>query len=385
MFHTKQFSWFMGNDKHLKGIRGIVLALCMLSLLFGPYAEAQKCIEGNCKNGFGEMDSGDSFYVGEFKAGKWDGPGMRYNKESGAIAMSNYLAGEPTISIVEFHSGSLEFGYRKKNESDGKLYLHNGFYFREDGLFKFVDGNRSKLEFDFETSKCLIGDCENGFGAEYLIDVDIKDDTAAYLFVGYYSNGSWDGEGGYYEFGSGDFFVGRFLDNTEWNGALINHMDGIASFMEEGRETKILSFAIPVSPPWQEGQPKQPALNPEFKKGSYWRGLGNFAEESVGEEVTRTGPRTEFAITNKTLRKADKLSISTNANLAWSDDLLGYDLMENGKMIKLSVPPGYERSCTINVQIVFTDGSTSNWSNLDICKYHRFELTQNGKFQSSVD
>ncbi len=369
----------MKNVMQKEAIRSYAGVLGVLWLLIGTYSQAQTCVEGDCRDGFGELDSEESFYVGSFSGGKWDGPGVKYNKETGAITMAYYQSEQPTISIVEFYSGNLEFGYRKKNESNGKMYLHNGFNFGEDGLYKFIDGRKSNLDFDFKASKCLIGDCVNGFGAEYLISVDIKNDTAAFLFVGHYSAATWYGEGAYYEFNTGDFFVGKFVDNAEWNGALINNEDGLASFMVGGKEIKTLGYLIPEVPP---GQAK---LQDGKKKGSFWKGLGDFAVESHGSsDEARPGLRAEIFVVNSTAKKIRNASVSTQADAKWSPELLGAEL-NIGQMAKLTIPSNHGKSCTIDVRVFFTDGSTATWKGLDLCKYHKFELLPEGKFQAIVN
>ena len=364
---------------HIKSIRGYTLVLGMIGLLIGPYSQAQTCLEGDCRDGFGELDSRESFYVGTFIGGKWDGPGVKYNKETGAITMAYYQADQPTISIVEFFSGNLEFGYRKKNEKDGKMYLYNGFNFGGDGLYKFIDGRKSNLDFDFKVSKCLIGDCLNGFGAEYLISVDIRNDTAAFLFVGHYSAATWYGEGAYYEFNTGDFFVGKFIDNREWNGALINNEDGLASFMVDGKEIKTLGYEVPEVPP---GQAK--SLDGK-KKGAFWKGLGDFAAESPGSgDEARPELRSEIFIVNRMSKKILKASVSTQQDSNWSADILGGEL-NIGQKAKLTIPQSHEKSCTVQVRVSFTDGRTATWKELDLCKYHKFELLPEGKIQPKVD
>lgn len=355
--------------------RTIVL-LCVFSWLGSQQTLAQTCLEGDCENGFGELDSGDSFYVGSFHKGKWDGPGVHYNKVTGSITMSFYKSEQPTISIVEFYSGDLELGYRKKG-SDGKMYLHNGFNFTERGLFKFVEGRKSPLDFDFRKSKCLIGNCQEGFGAEYLIAIDIKKDTAAFLFVGYYKAETWSGEGAYYEFVTGDFFVGKFMNNREWDGALINSEDGLASFMVGGKEIKTLGYEIPEVPP---GQAKLPDGQ---KKGSFWKGLGDFSAESSGIS-SRQGPRGEIALVNRTSRKMKNIFIATQEAPGWSKDLLDPELSA-GQLAKVAIPTGYGNSCTISVKVEYTDGTTGTWKDLDLCKHFKFDLLPDGKVNASVE
>jgi len=355
-------------------IKVMMLALGVMLFWF-QRGQAQTCLEGDCLNGFGEMDSGDSFYVGSFHNGKWDGPGVHYNKATGSITMAFYKDQQPTISIVEFHSGTLEFGYRKKNESDGRMYLNNGFNFTQSGLYKFVEGKKSALDFDFRASKCLIGNCQDGFGAEYLIAVDVKKDTAAFLFVGYFKAETWSGEGAYFEFNTGDFFVGRFLNNTEWDGALINNEDGLASFMVGGKEVKTLGYEIPEAPPGQAG-----GMSAERKKGSFWKGLGDFAEEA---STPAAGVREEIEVVNSTGMKMSKVLVSTQENPVWSTDIHDPELGA-GQSAKLVIPSTHRKSCTVHVRAVFEDGKTLTWNEIDLCKHHTFELLPAGKVKPVV-
>jgi hypothetical protein len=358
-------------------VRRIGFLSGLFLILFASFAQGQACLEGDCQNGFGELDAGDSFYIGSFRNGKWEGPGVHYNKVTGSITMSYYHLEQPTISIVEFYSGDLELGYRKKNDSDGKMYLYNGFNFTSKGLYKFVDGVRSDLNFDFQGSKCLIGDCNEGYGAEYLVAVDVRKDTAAFLYVGNFSKGTWSGEGAYYEFNTGDFFVGKFLSNAEWNGAMINSEDGLASFMVSGKEVKTLGYEIPEAPP---GQAKRPDAE---KKGAFWRGLGDFAGESM-TATTRSGSRAEITIMNNAAGPMEKVVLATQENPARSANLLETAL-PIGQSAKLTIPSSHRRSCTVSVLVQYKDGTSSYWNELDICKFNRFELLPGGKFQGMLE
>lgn len=268
----------MDTNAHFKSTcRYLILNAAMI--LASLTATAQTCFEGDCNDGYGKKDFDQSFYVGAFTGGKFDGPGLRYGKENGAITMSYWQSGERTISIVEFHNGDLEFGYRTKS-SDGKWRLYNGFEFKEEGLSKKINGQKSPLDFRFEGNACLIGDCQTGFGAEYLVVVsDNRADTSSYLYVGYYRDGGWNGEGGYYEFSSGDYFVGHFANNAEWNGAYFNEDTGLASFLQGGQEVKTMSYSIPADPPGVKQTQQQQVQNdqPKKKKGAFWKTLGEVA------------------------------------------------------------------------------------------------------------
>jgi hypothetical protein len=271
-----------------------LLALLFL-VLIGPPAFSQKCLEGDCQDGYGKLDWGGGFDLGFFKKGVIVGPGLTYWNVNGSIRLANFAAdGSAPLSIVEFQNGQLQFGARKVDPKDQMDRLHNGFDFTNNGLSKVVDGVFTPLEFKFDKEACLIGDCENGFGAEYLIVTGEKD-TTSYLYAGNYKDGSWDGNGAYYEFSSGDYFVGTFTNNSEWTGAFFNSDAGRADFMVDGQDAKTMSYSIPDVPPGNTPKPvevapvivtrnektetkttqKEPAK--VKKRGSFWKTLGDIA------------------------------------------------------------------------------------------------------------
>lgn len=375
-------------------MKKVVLAAVMF---LSVSLKAQTCFEGNCVEGFGKSDAQGYFYVGSFYDSKFDGPGLRYSKTNGAITISYYAAGSQTITIVEFASGNLEFGYRRKSETTGNNVLYNGFIFKEDGLSKYVDGRKYPLDFDFKSNACLIGNCQSGFGAEYMAFVTDDKDTVSYLFVGNYKEGDWDGEGGYYEFQSGDFFVGKFLAGEEWTGGIYNHDDGLATFMVDGEEMKTMSYTIPefqaptntTSANNTSTTRPQNSSSSQNQRGGFWRAMGEvaggviagMAEASTTSRSNSTNnsqgsKQVKIFISNKTYKQIDELYLSSSNTESWEEDILGDNVFTHGQGDWISFATS---GCTYDLKVVYKSGNSEVFSGLNVCQYKQFELIPGGK------
>lgn len=255
----------------------ISVHLFLFIVLLPSSLRGQVCAEGICGNGYGKMDNTDSYYIGHFKNYKSSGSGLTYNKGNGNIRMAVYDDnGTALISVTEFHSGDLQMGYRKKNETDGKFYLYDGFDFSGQSLSKYVGGQKSPLDFDFKSSNCLFGDCKEGFGGEYMV-IKSRRDTLSYLYTGNYKEGKWEGDGTYYEFKSGDYYIGQFANNKELKGAYFNNNNGMADFIENGIKTKSFKYIIPDNPPGLTQTQNIPNMHEQRKKDGFWKTMGKVA------------------------------------------------------------------------------------------------------------
>ncbi|HCW08787.1 MAG TPA: hypothetical protein DGG95_15630, partial [Cytophagales bacterium] len=174
-----------------------------------------QCVSGDCNNGFGRYEGKSQFQINSYANGNRSDAGLTYYKDDGVIKMNYFKSGTETISITERPNGSLEFGYRIL-KSDGYSYLHNGLAFEDNRMFKFVSGEKTATSFDKRKTSCLIGDCENGFGAQYMVFVGEKNDTTSVLYVGNFRDQSWDGEGGEYSFSRKEYYVGTYKMDDDW-------------------------------------------------------------------------------------------------------------------------------------------------------------------------
>jgi len=320
---------------------------------------------------------------------------MRISKENGAANIAYYAQGTSTISIAEFQSGTVQFGYRKKNESTGQMALYNGFEFIGEQITKFIDGRKYPLEFDFSSNKCLLGDCTDGLGAEYMTMITPKKDTLEYFYVGNYKGGKWDGEGAYFEANGADYFVGKFLNNKEWNGGYFNHAQGMSMFLVDGKEVKVMSYSIPEfkGPASQQ----QTAASTQPKKGGFWRSFGEAAGEvligamdagskpppkpssTVAASSKGGAHRVEMFISNKTYKQIDELYVKAASEVNWGEDILGdnYMVHENGDW---HIFETNNTDCVYNIKAKYENGAIAYWYNLNVCNYSQFELKVNGSY-----
>jgi len=101
--------------------------------------------------------------------------------------------------------------------------------------------------------------------------------------------------------------------------------------------------------------------------------------------VTRKGDRLKIVIDNNTSKSVESVYISPKESKEWSNDILGKDVLLNGENSTLTIPGNYGKGCSFDLKVVYPDGKTSTWTNLDFCKYYTFKLSPNGKVVFSAD
>ena len=147
-----------------------LLLFSVLSLIICK-VEAQTCLKGDCKNGFGTMAfSAKSRYTGEFKQGQMHGRGIFYYNNGGKY-------------IGEWQQG-IRDGEGKWIQANGNVYSGN---FRQDkpvgqGTMNFKNGDRYTGNWSNEFP--------NGKGTYYT--------ASGERYEGNFLNGKYDGQGSYF-------------------------------------------------------------------------------------------------------------------------------------------------------------------------------------------
>lgn len=93
----------------------------------------------------------------------------------------------------------------------------------------------------------------------------------------------------------------------------------------------------------------------------------------------------KIAIDNKTTKSVESVYISPREDPHWSNDILGKDVLLNGEEVTLIIPSDYGKGCSFDMKVVYPDGKTAVWENLDFCKYYTFQLFSNGRVVFSAD
>jgi hypothetical protein len=177
-------------------MKQIFVVLIFLSL--SQALEAQRCVKGNCQDGFGTVVySALSRYTGEFRNGKFNGKGIYYY-QSGAKYLGEWNLG--------------------KRAGEGKWIQANGNIYT--GTFA-ADKPAGQGTMDFKNGDRYVGlwssDLPNGKGSYYT--------ALGERYVGEFVNGHYEGEGTYY-YKDGSVYQGHWKKSKRNGTGELKDKDG---------------------------------------------------------------------------------------------------------------------------------------------------------------
>lgn len=191
----------------MKRLFAFVALLTVLQPLSAQKNYEEKCLSGDCNNGFGtyQYNTGDT-YTGEFWDSKRSGYGIYQWKTSKEIYRGEFkedaLEG---MGVYFFTGGNTYIGEFKANNrsGEGKMVYKNGTV--EEGLFE-NDAYIGKISYygqEVNATGCLYGDCQDGFG--------VYRHLTGERYFGEFKKGFREGYGTYY-FSNGDKYIGDWLE-----------------------------------------------------------------------------------------------------------------------------------------------------------------------------
>ncbi|HYD67282.1 hypothetical protein [Azospirillum sp.] len=84
----------------------------------------------------------------------------------------------------------------------------------------------------------------------------------------------------------------------------------------------------------------------------------------------------DFSIVNKTGYAFKHIYVSEANNNSWDDDILGRDVLDNGETLDVSFGKG-EKTCIWDMKVVYDDGESAIWEDLNLCKITKLTLRWN--------
>ncbi|WP_019643492.1 hypothetical protein [Novispirillum itersonii] len=78
------------------------------------------------------------------------------------------------------------------------------------------------------------------------------------------------------------------------------------------------------------------------------------------------GGKQDFTMVNKTGYAIEEVYVSPSAASDWQEDVLGQDVLENGKSVHIKFSRGTQ-ACKWDVKVVYTDKETAEWEQFDLC------------------
>ncbi len=86
----------------------------------------------------------------------------------------------------------------------------------------------------------------------------------------------------------------------------------------------------------------------------------------------------DFTLVNRTGYPINEVYVSPHQSNDWEEDVLGSDVLNSGQYVKISFSRKV-RTCKWDVQVIYSDGETSEWENFDLCKTSKITVFYNRK------
>ena len=84
----------------------------------------------------------------------------------------------------------------------------------------------------------------------------------------------------------------------------------------------------------------------------------------------------DFEVVNKTGYALKHLYVSEGNNNSWDEDVLGRDVLNDGESFELTFGKR-ERTCKWDLKVVYDDGESAVWEDLNLCKISKLTLRWN--------
>ena|SRR6266704_1799791 len=82
----------------------------------------------------------------------------------------------------------------------------------------------------------------------------------------------------------------------------------------------------------------------------------------------------DFRLVNRTGYELKALFVSPSKADEWQDDVLGQDVLEDGKAVNVHFSPK-TRTCKFDLKVVYTDDDSSAiWQNINLCEVDKITI-----------
>lgn len=89
----------------------------------------------------------------------------------------------------------------------------------------------------------------------------------------------------------------------------------------------------------------------------------------------------DFRLKNKTGYQIDEVYVSARSSKNWGKDVMGSDALEDGESVKITFPHG-NGACRFDIKLKYhDDGSTAEWSDINLCETEVISLFWDAKNQ----
>ena len=84
----------------------------------------------------------------------------------------------------------------------------------------------------------------------------------------------------------------------------------------------------------------------------------------------------DFTLVNSTGFEIDQLFVSPHSSNNWGSDVLGRDVLPTGRQTDITFPPN-TRPCAWDLKVVYSDGGSASWMNINLCSISKVTLFYN--------
>lgn len=84
----------------------------------------------------------------------------------------------------------------------------------------------------------------------------------------------------------------------------------------------------------------------------------------------------DFTILNKTGYPLKHIYVSESDNNKWDEDILGRDVLDDGESFEVAFGKA-EKTCKWDMKVVYDDGESAVWQNLNLCQIAKLTLRWN--------
>lgn len=89
----------------------------------------------------------------------------------------------------------------------------------------------------------------------------------------------------------------------------------------------------------------------------------------------------DFKLTNKTGYQIDSVWVSHHSSSDWGSDIMGRDSLDDGETADITFSHGGS-ACHFDIKVKYhDDGTTAEWSDVDLCQYESITLFWDAKNQ----
>ena len=81
----------------------------------------------------------------------------------------------------------------------------------------------------------------------------------------------------------------------------------------------------------------------------------------------------DFTLVNRTGYEIDEVYVSNSASRNWGRDVLGQDVLPNGRQTDILFPAG-TRGCDWDIRVVYSDRESAEWRRVNLCSISKVTL-----------